>query len=58
MIKQQIYDNMLARQSGMYNIPGIQFQASLINMNKSKALTMNNQQEKSTNKKNGASVNP
>ena len=26
MIKQQIYDNMLARQSGMYYSQGIQFQ--------------------------------
>ena len=30
--KQQIYENMLARQSGMGYIPGIQFQTSLINI--------------------------
>ena len=32
MIKQQIYDNMFARRSGMDYIQGIHFQASLINM--------------------------
>ena len=32
MMKQQIYENMLARQSGMDYIPGIQFQTSLINI--------------------------
>ena len=34
MIKQQIYDNMLARRSGMDYSPGIQFQTSLSNMEK------------------------
>ena len=32
MIKQQIYDNMLARRSGMDYSQGVQFQTSLINM--------------------------
>ena len=32
MTKQQIYDNMLARRSGMDYSQGIQFQTSLINM--------------------------
>ena len=32
MMKQQIYENMLARKSGMNYSPGIQFQTSLINM--------------------------
>ena len=31
MIKQQIYNNMLARRSGMDYSPGIQFQTSLVN---------------------------
>ena len=43
MIKQQIYENMLARQSGMDYSPEIQFQKSLINMEESKELTMSNQ---------------
>ena len=51
MMKQQIYENMLARQSGMDYIPGIQFQTSIINMEESKALTMNNQPGKSMYKK-------
>ena len=57
-MKQQIYENILARQSWMDYIPGIQFQTSLINMDESKALTMNNQPGKSTDKKNGAGVAP
>ena len=32
MMKQQIYENMLARRSGMDYSPGIQFQTSLVNM--------------------------
>ena len=32
MIKKQIYDNMIARQSGMEYSQWIQFQTSLINM--------------------------
>ena len=36
MMKQQIYDNMLARRSGMDYSPGIQFQTSLINMEEGK----------------------
>ena len=58
MIKQQIYKNTIARRIGMDYIPGIQFQTSLINTNEVKALTMNNQPGKSTDKKNGADVAP
>ena len=58
MIKQQIYKNILARRSGMDYSPGIQFQTSLVNMDKAKALTMNNKPEKSKDKKNGAGVAP
>ena len=46
MIKQQIYDNMLARRSGMDYSQGIQFQTSLTNMEEAKGLTINNQQKK------------
>ena len=45
MIKQQIYDNMFARQSGMDYSQGIQFQTILVNMEEAKGLTMNNQQK-------------
>ena len=45
-IKQQIYDNMLARQSGMDYSQGIQFETSIINMEEAQELTMNNQPEK------------
>ena len=45
MIKQQIYDNMLARRSGMDYSQGIQFQTSIFNMEEAKGLTMNNQQK-------------
>ena len=49
-IKQKNYDSILARRSGMdYNL-GIQFQTSLINMEEAKAITMNNQPGKSTDK--------
>ena len=44
-MKQQIYDNMLARQIGMDYIPGIQLQTSLINMEEAKELTIRNQPE-------------
>ena len=46
MMKQQIYDNMLARQSGMDYSKGIQFQTSIVNMEEAKELTMNNQQKR------------
>ena len=46
MMKQTIYDNMLARRTGMDYSPGIQFQTSLINMEEAKELTMNIQTEK------------
>ena len=40
MIKQQIYDNMLARRSGMDYSPGIQSETSIINMKEAQELTM------------------
>ena len=58
MIKQKIYENILARQSGVDYSPRIQFQTSLINMDKSKAITMNNQPGKSRDRENGAGVAP
>ena len=54
MIKQQIYDNILARWSGMDYIKGIQFQTSLINMEEAQELTTNNQPKKSN--RSGAGV--
>ena len=36
MIKQQIYDNMIARRSGMDYSQGIKFQTSLVNMEEAK----------------------
>ena len=45
MIKQQIYDNMLARRSGMDYSQGVQFQTSLINMEEAKELTTDNKQK-------------
>ena len=45
MIKQQIYDNMIARRSGMYYSQGIHFQTSLVKMEEAKELTINNQQK-------------
>ena len=36
MIKQQIYDNMIARRSGMDYSQGIHFQTSLVNMEEAK----------------------
>ena len=36
MIKEQIYNNMLARKSGTEYSPGIQFQTSLINTEEAK----------------------
>ena len=45
MTKQQIYDNMLARQSGMECSQGIQFQKGLFNMEEVEELKMNNQQK-------------
>ena len=54
--KQQIYKNIIVRQSGMGYSPGIQFQTILINMYEAKALAMNNQPGKSTDNKNGAGV--
>ena len=45
-IKQQIHDNMLARRSGVDYSQGFKFQTSLINMEESKELIMNNQQKR------------
>ena len=46
MIKQQVYDNMLARRSGMGYSAGILFQTSIINMKQAQELTKKNQPEK------------
>ena len=46
MIKKDIYDNMLARRSGMEYSQGIQFETSIINMEEVQELTMNNQPKK------------
>ena len=46
MIKQQIYDNMIARRSGMDYSQGIQFQTSIVNMEEAKEFTVNNQQKR------------
>ena len=43
MIKQQLYDNMLARRSGMDYSAGILFQTSIINMEQAQELNTNNQ---------------
>ena len=51
MMKQNIYDNMLARRSEMEYSPGIQFQTSIINMEEGKELTMSNQLEKKEQKR-------
>ena len=50
-MKQNIYDNVLARNSGMDYSPGIQFQTSIINMKEAKELTMSNQSEKKQKKR-------
>ena len=46
MMKEQIYDNIPVKRSGMDCSPGICFQTSLVNMDKTKALTTRNQPEK------------
>ena len=56
MIKQKLYDNMLARRSGMDYSAGILFQTSIINMEQAQELTMNNQPEKCN--KSGAVMAP
>ena len=50
MIKQKKFKNILARQSEMDYSPGMQFQTSIINTDKKKSLTMNNQPGKSIDK--------
>ena len=45
MMKQKIYEYMLARGSEMEYIPWIQFQTSIINMEEGKEITMSNQLE-------------
>ena len=42
MMKQKIYKNILARQSGIYYSVGKRFQTSLVNMDEAKAITKNN----------------
>ena len=51
MTKQQIYENILASQSGMDYIPGIRFEESIINIDKANALNNINQLETHTGKK-------
>ena len=51
IMKQQIYENMLASWSGMEYSPGIQFQTRLISMEEEKELTMRNQSEKKQKKR-------
>ena len=46
IIKQQIYNNMLAMRSGMDYSQGIKFQTSLVNTEEAKELTMNNEQKR------------
>ena len=56
MIRQQIYDNMIARRSGMDYSQGIQFETSIINMEEAQELTMKNHPGKSN--KGGAGLDP
>ena len=56
MIKRQIYDNMLARRSGIDYIQGIQFETIIINIEEAQELAMNNQSKKSN--RSGASEAP
>ena len=56
IFKQQIYNNILARQSGVDYSQGIQFQTSIINMEEAQELTMYNQTKK--NNRSGAGVAP
>ena len=58
MIKKQVCDVILARQSGMDYSPGIIFQTGIINTDKANTLTMNNQPIKSTDKGKGAGMAP
>ena len=51
MMKQELYDNMFARRSGMYYSAGILFQTSIINMKQAQELTKNNQPEKMEHKR-------
>ena len=51
MTKQHIYENILARKIGMYYSPGICFEKSIFNVDKTKALTKRNQIEKHKGKK-------
>ena len=51
MIKQRIYENILARRSEMDYSPGIKFQTRLINMDGAESPTMSNQMEKKQQKR-------
>ena len=51
MMKQQTYENILARRSGMGYSPGIQSQTVIIKMDETKAITMNNQPENNQQKR-------
>ena len=43
MMKQQIYDTILATQSALDSSPGIFFETIIVNIDKAKALTKRNQ---------------
>ena len=59
MMTQKIYENILARRSGMYYSAGISFQTILVNMEKLKALTKNSQLgKKIRSKEDGSGVAP
>ena len=51
MIKQQVYDNILTRRSGMDYSAVILFQTSIINIEQTQELTKNNQPEKMEHKR-------
>ena len=51
IIKQQIYDNMLARRSGVDYSQGMQFHTNLINMEEAQEVTINNQTGKNQQKR-------
>ena len=59
MMKQQIYESIISRRSGIYYSQGIRFQTRLVNVDESKALTKENLQGKRIRiKEDGADVAP
>ena len=51
MVKYQIYENVIARQSGVGYSPIIRFETSLVDMDKAKSLNTSNKPEKSNHRK-------